>query len=363
MAVVNQVSFDESGNTGADLLNPDQPVFALASICLSHDQAQKLLAPLQTVQTQETKFSRLRRTSAGRKSIVELLKDQALPNYYPKISVVHKRFMVVTKIVDLLVETLAHEDGLDLYKDGANIAMSNLHFYCMPVFCGEGRTKTFLRRFVEMIRQRTSQSVKRFYTSARLIFENCQDQEYKSSLSPILLSERVVTTVLPNNNKNSVDPAIPTFFQHCAWWGEQLGAPFDTLHDESKPILQEKESLEMFMSQTEDATTIGYDRRKFQFPLRARSIAFGKSSRDSRLQVADVLAGSAAQWALGWLVDKDKRSPFWSEIESVNIAQFMRGAIWPTMDVSPQTLETEHSGGTNPVDAMAAYLHSKKLES
>ena len=360
MTVTQQVAFDESGNTGGDLLNPQQPVFALASICLSCAQARQLLKPLRTAQTQEVKFSRTRRTHAGRKSIVNLLANQALRNHCPQISIVHKRYMVVTKIVDLLVETLAHEDGLDLYKDGANIAMSNLHFYCMPVYCGEGRTKTFLRRFVDMIRLQTPQSVRKFFSFARLLYQNCRDQEYKSALSPILLSERIVSSVLANNNKNSVDPAIPTFFQHCAWWGERLGGPFDTLHDESKPILQEKRSLERFMSQTENVTTIGYDRRKFQFPLRARTIAFGKSSRDSRLQVADILAGAAAQWALGWLMEKDKRSPFWAEIDGADIAQFVRGHLWPTTDVSPQALETQYSGGTNAVDAMAEYLRSEK---
>ena len=360
MAVIQKVAFDESGNTGGDLLNIQQPVFALASICLSRSQAQAFLSPLRTAQTQEIKFSRLRRTHAGRTSIVELLSDHALQKHCPKISVVHKRYMVITKIVDLLVETLAYEGGLDMYKEGANIATSNLHFYCMPVYCGEGRTKAFLRRFVDMIRRRTPESIRKFYSCASLLYQNCQDKQYKSALSPILLSERVVDSVLAYNNKNSVDPAIPTFFQHCAWWGEELDGPFDTLHDESKPILQEKEFLQRFMSQSKNVATIGYDRRKFQFPLRARSIAFGKSSRDSRLQVADILAGSAAHWALGLLIEKDKRNPFWAQIESADIAQFIRGVLWPTTDVSPQTLETEYSDGSNAVEAMAKYLRSKE---
>ena len=360
MTVFQQVVFDESGNTGGDLLNTQQPVFALASICLTRTQAQEFLTPLRTAQTQEVKFSRLRRTHAGRASIVDLLSNQALQDHTPQISIVHKRFMVITKIVDLLVETLAYEDGLDLYKDGANIAMSNLHFFCMPVYCGEGRTRTFLRRFVEMIRRQTPQSVRKFYSFARLLYQNCQDHEYKRALSPILLSERVVASILANNNKNSVDPAIPTFFQHCAWWGEQLGGPFDTLHDESKPILQEKRSLARFMSRSENVMNIGYDRRKFQFPLRAKTIAFGKSRQDSRLQVADILAGSAVQWALGWLTEEDKRSPFWAEIDGADIARFVRGHLWPTTDVSPQALETEYSGGTSAVDAIAEYLRSEK---
>jgi hypothetical protein len=61
--------------------------------------------------------------------------------------------MVVTKVVDVLVETMAYRDGIDLYKNGVNIATANLHYYGMPAFCGKERSRQFLDAFVAMIRQ------------------------------------------------------------------------------------------------------------------------------------------------------------------------------------------------------------------
>ena len=113
---MHAVAFDESGNTGADLLNQQQPVFALASTCLSRDQANLILEPLTTPQTREIKFSRLRRTEAGRRRIIEFLSCSSLDPENTITTLFHKKYMIVTKVVDLLVENLAHEDGIDLYR-------------------------------------------------------------------------------------------------------------------------------------------------------------------------------------------------------------------------------------------------------
>ena len=111
---MHEVAFDESGNTGADLPNQQQPVFALASTCLSHEQASLILQPLRTPQSREIKFSRLRRTKGGRRRIIELLSCSSLDPENTITTLFHKKYMIVTKVVDLLVENLAYEDGIDL---------------------------------------------------------------------------------------------------------------------------------------------------------------------------------------------------------------------------------------------------------
>ena len=203
---MHAVAFDESGNTGADLLNQQQPVFALASTCLSRDQANLILEPLTTPQTREIKFSRLRRTEAGRRRIIEFLSCSSLDPENTITTLFHKKYMIVTKVVDLLVENLAHEDGIDLYRDGANIAMSNYFYFCMPTFCGEGRTTTFLRRFVEMLRFRTPRKIRRFYVAARTMYEHSTDREFAASLAPILVSERMIDFILAHNDRKFPRP-------------------------------------------------------------------------------------------------------------------------------------------------------------
>lgn len=353
--MISEIAFDESGNTGADLLNPHQPVFALASVSLSTAQADELLHRIRTPQTREVKFSRLRRNVAGRRRILEFLKSAELTSVNAKTTYFHKRYMVVTKVVDLLVETVAYEDGIDFYKDGANIATSHYHYYCMPAFCGEGRAKMFLRRFVEMVRTQSSDTIRKFYRTALLLYEQCSDREYAVSLAPILMSQRSIDLILGNNNKNSLDPAIPAFVQHCSFWGEHFGGQFDLVHDDSKPIFQERAMLDDLMSRGEEEQIIGYDRRKFVFPLRARGIKFGKSSEDPRLQVADLLASAGAFW-MGGFASPPEQKEFWEQLRDADVARFGQDMVWPTPEVTPEELGTVYYGGINAPDAMAEFL-------
>ena len=90
-----EVAFDESGNTGADLLNPQQPVFALASTSLTRVEAELVLDRIRTPQTKEFKFLRLRRNDAGRRRILQFLSAPELTPETARTTYFHKRFMVV----------------------------------------------------------------------------------------------------------------------------------------------------------------------------------------------------------------------------------------------------------------------------
>jgi|SRR6266852_5378374 len=130
---MHEIALDEAGNTGADLLNSEQPVFVLASVSLSREKADTILEGIRTGQTRELKFARLKKSESGRRRIIRFLAAPELNTSNVITTFIHKRFMIVTKIVDLLVESLAHEDGLDLYKDGATIAfLISTFIACRP---------------------------------------------------------------------------------------------------------------------------------------------------------------------------------------------------------------------------------------
>lgn len=71
MEVALQVCFDESGNTGQDLLSSDQPVYVLASVAVAPDIAFELVRS--AAARSEFHFKQARRSSAGREQIVRLL--------------------------------------------------------------------------------------------------------------------------------------------------------------------------------------------------------------------------------------------------------------------------------------------------
>jgi hypothetical protein len=47
------VAFDEAGNTGQDLLHPDQPVFVMSSVCFDPDTAAGLVGTLLSSQAKK----------------------------------------------------------------------------------------------------------------------------------------------------------------------------------------------------------------------------------------------------------------------------------------------------------------------
>lgn len=354
-----EIAFDEAGNTGADLLNADQPVFALASISLTSTQAADLLATIRTPQSRELKFSTLKRTEPGRRRLTRVLESPILTQDNVAVSLYHKRFVAMAKLVDLLIEPTAHQYGVNFLERGFNISYCNLLHTCLPVFFGAESVDRLLAAFIGMFRERTSGSVTGFYAVAHDLFEKYSDTSVGSPFAPVVASQRMISEILRHNDKLALDPAIPAFFQQCALWGERLDGPFTLIHDESKPIFQDKEVLESFMAPEHQGQRIGYDRRTFVFPLRALGIRFGRSHDDPRLQIADLIASAGACWAAGRIPPADD-GPLAEVLSDVALERFLVGGVWPSSAVSPAELGTQGAGTVDPLDHMAEFLAKKR---
>ena len=75
-----------------------------------------------------------------------------------KFYIAHKRFVLLTKIVDLIVEPIFYDDDEDFYKDGSNISYSNILYYSLKVVMGDEFFSNVISKFQVMIRKRTKQS-------------------------------------------------------------------------------------------------------------------------------------------------------------------------------------------------------------
>lgn len=106
----------------------------MASNDYSATEARELLQHVRSQQAAEPKFKTLRKSPDGIRRMTNFLADPRLNKFRVVVDAYHKRFMVVTKLVDLIAETLAHDMGFDLYQRGANLAMANMLHCCMPVF-------------------------------------------------------------------------------------------------------------------------------------------------------------------------------------------------------------------------------------
>ncbi|MEZ8932341.1 MULTISPECIES: DUF3800 domain-containing protein [unclassified Vibrio] len=359
-SVIPSIFLDESGNTGSNLLDKNQPVFTLASCDLSIKEAERLLSLVGSRAENELHFKRLKRNKAGQDGIIRLLSDPAVNTESIKMNVFSKRFMVTSKIVDLLIEHMLHLKGVDLYVNGQNIALSNMLFYCFEAFCNEELVDNMHKLFVAMVREQTEESIEAFYSCVEAVQESSSSDGFKSDIDQILDTKAYIDSALDDIDKTALDPSIPALFAQCIQWGNQYPKGFHLIHDDSHSIEKQREMFAQFMDWTQDEVELGYDRRKFGLPLKGKSMRFADSQKHKQIQVADIVASSFAYWAAGVAVGESE-DYFFLELNKLDLDRFIgHNKIWPTHDVDPKDLGTVHDGGLNAANNIPSFLAKAK---
>jgi len=349
---------DESGNSGEYLLDKEQPFFVLASNDFGRLEAIDLLEHLRSHQGGEPKFSRLKKNADGIRRLTRLFADPRLNKNRVVVDVYHKRFMVVTKMVDLIAETLMHQSGEDLYQRGGNIAMSNMLNYCMPTFCGNDATDRFLQSFVDLMRYRTASQKDAFFTAGKAMIDACSDKKFRQILLPFT-EPKVFADWFYGIDEMALEPAIPALFQHISEWGKRKQDRFRVIHDDSKPVLASQETFESMMAITgETSELVGYDRRKFSFPLRATSLEQGKSIEYPQIQIADLCAGAINHFLK--CKEKGMLDDLALMIRDLRCIDWGINGVIPDTAVTPEEMGTDFGDGINPVDSIQEHLHRKQ---
>jgi len=154
---------NESGYTGPDLINRDQPFFTLASTNVSEGDARSLLTSCFGARTQEVKFAKLAKSARGRAAIVEFV--SALDRGSFAFFSYHKQFLLSAYLIDFWLEPMMHEDGVNLYERGANIALNNVSYLTLGTCLGLDRRRELFRQFQVMTRDRTPFAFDSFWDS------------------------------------------------------------------------------------------------------------------------------------------------------------------------------------------------------
>lgn len=337
------VAFDESGNTGQNLLDSDQPVFVLASVRAEADQIAEVKRIFGVPEDEEIHFVRLKRRKNFHSAVREFVELPWLRPSVAKVTVNHKRFMVMTKIVDDLVEPLVRAGGGDLYVRGRNVALANVWFHVIPAFCSPETLNDLLATFVGMMRDQSEEAIDAFYAAVVALEDACSHPPFQTDVAFLAATKLVVRESLVGD-VTQLDPAVPTFVLAASRWDAELDSPFDIVHDESKPIAHMEKILACFMADDEPDVVVGYDRRKSRYPLRATGITLSTAAEHPELQVADVLAGVAGYYFRG-AADRSLRDSLWEDLHQLLWEKVQPEGLWPSEDVTPEALGTTEVGG------------------
>lgn len=350
------IFFDESGNTGGNLLDSKQFCFTLGSCQISKTDALKALELTGSKSPDEAHFKTLRRRKSGQDGIIRLLESKYITTENVKIFIIDKSYMLTTKIVDILIESWSYNRGIDIYKDGQNLALSNYFYYCLPVFCGKEPTYRMYEQFMKMIKYQDEESIEGFYASVDHLKTCTTNEKFISTIDRISITRSDVKDILEDTQKYMLDPAIPSFFKHCIEWDKIYPNGYHIKHDDSKAILERKGLFDTFMDYTKEPETYGYDRRAFDLPLKARSLTFHSSIEYPQIQVADIVASAAAYYG-NCIKSNNTDDYLFKELERIKIDKYFNDMlVWPTTSVTPEELGTIHTGGINPADGVAKFL-------
>lgn len=362
MAMTELFSFymDESGFTGEQLMSRDQPVFVHVSMVLSGQQCQELYREFFAgVQAPELKHSVIGRRPNGRDRVVRFVEavnahhKEGFTSWF-----VHKEFALMTYLVDTWVEWAAHNDGYDLYQDGANLGLANMAYYCLQAFQSEAYLRSHMMRFETMMMKRTPESYRGFwgpmYTDLDRLDKNTRDV-----LVFFVGSEaKLGYTHLLGLPKRTIDPAMPGAVFTCGHWRKTTRAPLRLVHDQSSSLTKDKYLWELVTSPDIDEMTLGMPDRELIYPLNVQETVFGDSKEFLQLQFCDLIAGASAAWARRFTGPSYDQAYF-EALDNAGIENLKIGSIWPQMEVTPEGLGMKGWSGAH-VEAITEQLQRIK---
>ncbi|MBI1178715.1 hypothetical protein GC207_14880 [bacterium] len=350
---MKQVNFDESGNTGQNLLDDGDPVFVLASCSLTASQTQEAFAHFLSFQGPELKFARLRKSASGQRSILDFLNSPAVTSATAAAVLIHKPYMVVTKYCDLVLEPSMRQTGIDFYARGRNIATGNLLTTVMPTYLNPRSWSNFLSMFVRVIRERTANVFRDWQTSAEIIHAHlAHNQPQMADFIAPILAMRHADEFFAMLSDDELDPLLTSYHFMANHWGSTIGDRFEIIADESKVLAKEKERLLKLSDPNLKETRVGYDRRTIEYPLKVADIMAVDSKAHRQVQCADILAGAIACACKVRVKGPLVEGTFAHDVLRVCFDKgLVVDGLWPSQLIDPSALGTDTEPGKGDIDA------------
>lgn len=351
---VSRLFFDESGNSGNDLLNREQPIYVLCSTDIPNETARSLLNTYFS-EPETLHFKKRKRNGAGRIELVRFFREQtAALNPKFRSVVFHKEYMVICQILNYLVEPQLHRDGIDYYDRGMNVAHANMMYCVLPAFCGAGPTRRFYQSFIDMMRIRSPDSIEKFFSSIGQLKRHCVNDDFQTDLHILERSIQDVATVLAATDKYAIDPSMHALIELCALWTESYPEGYDVVHDRSNSINNQKHHLDFLANMESEPTWVGYGQRKMKLPFPIRSVTFESAEVNPSIRLADLFCSG-----LFHIHKTERNDPFTESIAEHLVHWSFSDMVSPSTDVDVMADRIKQPGDIDVLDFIAKHIAQK----
>jgi len=343
---------DESGNTGANFLDPKQPIFSLASTSLEESVSCDLIAPLFRPGQTEVKYAVSKRSSRGRQAILKMFSRGLISAENSSIAVTDKKFSLSCHLVDKLIEPALYEIGVDIYAGDVALQLANnFHFYGPLAFPG-GSWDKLLVALERALRERTSQACANF----DLVLANAAsaaDADAGILLDMVQMAMgRTEEHLSPFTHSSAFDPIVAAFVDLISRQMQRTPDWFPVTHDHAKSLRQQEQFLRTLMSPDAEEVCVGYGSRKMELPLRISRLSFEDSRKYPQLQLADLLAGAAVDVITA--ISNGADDSFHRELLDVCLGDLVTNPVLPNFHFKPGAAPSTSEKSL--VDGVARFL-------
>lgn len=284
VGIMLTVYVDESGFTGGDLLNADQPFMALSAVFIGDDEAKELCDKhFAGVQAPELKHAALVRR-AGYHPALLAAQSECLNKYGAVSYVVDKRYMCVLKLLDDCVEPACFADGIDFYADGSHLGLASLLTVTAPVFWGKARFDELLLLYQAAVRDKTNAAIDALSNCA----EKLTKLELGGYLLPLAARHPAIISELRGEGSSDIAPSL--LFGLLSKLEEYTTAGYELVHDPSPGMRAFHGMLEVLRKAPPQNFHVS-SLCQIRYPLKLSAVREGDSKQHRGLQLADLLAG------------------------------------------------------------------------
>ncbi len=297
MQEVKTIYFDESGFTGYNLLDPQQPIFTLASSDIEEEAAEKILVEtFPNYKGDEFKFSNIWRQDRHKRRLPVFAAHLAGLGDRAYIWMLDKKFVALTKIVDFLIEPFMTDAGYDFYTDGFCWKYTNYIHFGITQFGEPELLDRILSIYQDFSRNPTVEQLSSLQQQLELMAASVTN-EPKIFLEQMALGAKLFREYHNIETfKSSNELHVTSMLASVGHWRQTYEADFEIVHDATASFFRHKELWEKITNNNvpNQMHPLG-DGSFVEFPLRVISTTPVDSKDSYVVQFCDVLAGLAAR--------------------------------------------------------------------
>ncbi len=287
-SAMERFSVDESGYTGADLLNEDQRFQGASAISITDEEAKRLIKEhFPKLQAPELKYSSIARRANYREPLLRFLKD-VLTHHKAVTYIIDKRYLLMLMFLDNAAEPFYYARGRNFYEDGQNYTLASLIYTTGPTFLGKNIFHGIMAAFQRAMKERTKEAITDLIVRVR---KSKGPKKFPLAFGPIANAcpECVEEIASPSG---STDAAMVLLLGLVNRMEVMSVGPYRVEHDRSKNLVQYGTILQRFIDHDEAKELKMTEIASLKFPLKLLEVTQVNSEDSPAVQVVDVLVGS-----------------------------------------------------------------------